>query len=86
MRSIKIPECTYDAYSEIRDALMLHFPYAVANDQYSKELKTAVFLLNDSDYIPPILEKYKVVAQNYKQEMTNMIDWLKNWKPDLKIR
>lgn len=58
MRMIKIENCSYHKYDIIRNAIMSVIPYALINQDYSKELKLAVFNFWDSDYIPKDLKKF----------------------------
>jgi hypothetical protein len=37
---------------------MERMPFAIRNDQYSKKLKMAVFVFEDSEYIPEILQQF----------------------------
>jgi len=85
MRSIKIQDCTYDAYNEIRDWYMEFLPWAINNDSYSRNKKLAVFLFNDSAYIIPMLKKYQQDPPNEENLKHSIEEKLKNWTPDLKI-
>jgi len=58
MRLIKIENCSYEKYSKIADAIYSVIPFALINDAYRKDLKTAYFNFWDSDYIPDDLKKY----------------------------
>ena len=85
MRSIKITNCSYDAYNEIRDYYMEHLPWAIANDSYSRNKKIAVFLFNDSAFIVPELKKYQKDPPNEEELKKKISANLKNWKPDLEL-
>lgn len=58
MRLIKIEDCSYEKYSRIADAIYSVIPFALINDAYRKELKTAYFNFWDVEYIPESLRKY----------------------------
>jgi len=58
MRLIKIENCEYETYNKIRNAIMSVIPFAIINQDYSKDLKTAIFNFWDVEYIPEDLKKY----------------------------
>ena len=58
MRLSKIENCSYEQYSKIADAIYSVIPFAIINDAYRKNLKTAYFNFWDVAYIPEELQKY----------------------------
>ena len=58
MRLIKIENCSYEKYNTIRNAIMSVIPFAIINQDYSKDLKIAIFNFWDVEYIPESLKKY----------------------------
>jgi hypothetical protein len=58
MKLVKIEGCSYDSYSKIADAIYSVTPFALINDAYRKELRTAFFNFWDTEYIPEKLKKY----------------------------
>jgi len=58
MRLIKIEQCDYKTYSTIRDTIMEVIPFALINQDYSPNLKVAIFNFWDVAYIPEELRKY----------------------------
>lgn len=60
MRIIKLPNCPYDLFVQIREEIFAKVPYAIINTEYHRETGTAFLYFWDSDYIPAELIKYKV--------------------------
>lgn len=60
MRLIKIENCSYERYKQIRDAIMEVIPFAIINQDYSSKLQTAIFNFWDVEYIPDELKQYIV--------------------------
>ena len=60
MRLIKIENCSYERFEQIRDAIFEVIPFAIINQGYSKKLKMAIFNFWDVEYIPDELKKYIV--------------------------
>lgn len=58
MRLIKIENCSYESYSKIANAIYSVIPFALINDAYRKDLRTAFFNFWDVEYIPEELKKY----------------------------
>ena len=58
MRLIKIEDCSYEQYNKIANAIYSVIPFALINDAYRKDLKTAYFNFWDVEYIPESLRKY----------------------------
>ena len=52
MRTVRIPECSYERFYEIRKEILRTTPYGLYNTEYLKEDKLAFFCFWDSDYIP----------------------------------
>ena len=68
-RLVKIPECAYEVYAKIRGAILDHAPWALRNDIYEKETKTAFFFFEDSDYISFRLQPFIINPPFDKQRM-----------------
>lgn len=60
MRLVKIPNCSYDQFEKIRDAIYEVIPFAIINEGYSRKLNVAIFNFWDSDYIPELLKQHIV--------------------------
>lgn len=58
MRTVKIPNCSYELFENIRDILLDTAPWATLKESYSKQLHIAVFTFNDSRYIPEDLKPF----------------------------
>lgn len=58
MRTIKIPNCGYSKFNEIRDALFHTIPFAVYNVAYLAHSREAYFSFWDQDYIPKCFLQY----------------------------
>ena len=78
MRLVKIPECTYEQYTKIRDTIMDIIPFAIINQDYSLKSKTAIFNFWDSDYIPQDLKKYIVQPPLSRENKELLKEKLKN--------
>lgn len=58
MRIIKIPNCPYPTFDEIRDEILSKVPFALINDVYHQKAEIAYFYFWDSDYIPDELKRF----------------------------
>lgn len=58
MRTVKIPECPYKLFENIRDIILETAPWATLKESYSTQLHIAVFTFNDSQYIPEDLKPF----------------------------
>lgn len=73
MRTIKIPNCSYEKYSKIRDIIIRIVPFSIINDMYSKEEQIGAFNFWDSDYIPENLAKYIVQPPLHRERKDEMV-------------
>lgn len=82
MRLIKIENCSYERYEKIRDAIYSVIPFAVLNNEYSKNLRTGFFNFWDVAYIPDELKKYIVQPplsrENFKKLHDKMLGAFNN--------
>ncbi|MCK5161944.1 MAG: hypothetical protein KAQ99_10250 [Candidatus Aureabacteria bacterium] len=60
MRTVKIPECPYKLFENIRDILLETAPWATLKESYSTQLHLAVFTFNDTRYIPEDLKPFMI--------------------------
>ena len=60
MRLIKITECSYEVFNEIRDEILDKVPFALINDIYHSKREIGYFYFWDSDYIPEALMRFRV--------------------------
>jgi len=73
MRLVKIENCSYEKYNAIRNAIYQNIPFALINNEYSKELRTAYFNFWDSDYIPEQLRKHIVQPPADRENTEKML-------------
>lgn len=69
-RLVKIPECTHEQFAKIRGVFLEHAPWAIRNDIYETETKTAFLFFEDSAYIPQILQAF-ILSPPYNIEIVN---------------
>lgn len=67
MRIIKIPNCPYNVYYEIRTEILKKVPFALLNSEYLSDDAVAFFYFWDSDYIPEELMKYRIQPPQEKR-------------------
>jgi len=83
MRTIRIPYCSYELYSAMRDCIITNVPFALINDMYSKNEKIAIFNLWDSDYIPDELSYFIMQPPLSRENKAKMSKELAMFKEQL---
>lgn len=73
-RLIKIEECAYDLFENVRSILLDYVPFAIINDVYHRG--TAYFLFFDSSYIPFNLHPFIVAPPFDKEAMEKALGTL----------
>ncbi len=69
MRTVKIPNCEYSLFENIRDIYLEHMPWAILKETYSKTLKVAVFTFHDSRYVAIWLKDFILEPPAYMDDV-----------------
>lgn len=72
MRTIIIPDCSYEKYRAIMDAIMDTIPFAVLNQNYSQNTQKAMINFWDSDYIPEELKEYMLIPSTLRENVEEL--------------
>ena len=76
MRMVKLTECSYELFEQLRDVILDHVPFAMINDIYHKKRETAYFYFWDSDYIPKQLHPFIVQPPADREPMEKQMEAL----------
>ena len=72
MRTVRIPNCSYELYTAIRDKIMEIIPFSVINQDYSPNKQLAIFNFWDSDYIPKCLNDYILRPPKHREDIDRL--------------
>ena len=73
MRLVSIPNCEHETFNVIRNTIMKNIPWAIINQDYSKDLKQAIFNFWDVEYIPDELKKYIVQPPLSREDRKSVV-------------
>jgi len=76
MRLVKIPNCSYEMYEKMRDAIDTVIPFAVIDIRYDPKPKIAIVNFWDSDYIPEEMKKFIVqppLSRENREKLTQLL-------------
>lgn len=70
MRMVKVNDCSYEQFVELRQEILDTAPYGLINDIYDSKNKIAYLYFWDSDYIPADWEKLGWVVRPISKKST----------------